>query len=166
MLSRFRRSREKRRVRVRAILVGVGESLTEVSESPVGAPLANQTLRDGLTWHADEMGLSIADAWHPTVFVHLRIHVVLERQAEFRSFLQEAIPFYEAPGGIRVRLLSRVTEPERFIEQIAYIDERTYQEDEERTRSDSTMGDFLARWRSILAEPPIVEVYREASLAP
>ena len=59
----------------------------------------------------------------------------------------------------------RDAEPESFIEQIEYADESTYQQDDERTRSDSTMGHYLARWRSLLAEAPVVEVYREASLA-
>ncbi len=62
--------------------------------------------------------------------------------------------------------MSNNTEPDRFIEQIEYIDERTYQQDDERTRSDPTMAQFLAQWRSLLAEPPVVEVYREAPLAP
>ncbi len=109
---------------------------------------------------------SIADPWQATVCLHLRIRVATERQAEFRMFLREAIPFYEAPGGIRVRLLLNDAEPDRFIEQIEYIDERTYQADDERTRSDPTMAQFLTRWRSLLAEPPVVEVYSEAPLAP
>ncbi|MGO9408630.1 MAG: hypothetical protein ACLP41_15330 [Acidimicrobiales bacterium] len=82
------------------------------------------------------MDSSVGDPWRATVCLHLRIRVATERQAEFRSFLREAIPFYEAPGGIRVRLLSKDTEPEQFIEQVEYVDERSYQEDDERTRSD------------------------------
>ncbi|MGA2530702.1 MAG: hypothetical protein ABSG36_16285 [Acidimicrobiales bacterium] len=111
------------------------------------------------------MDSSLGEVWRPSVFVHLRIRVALDRQAEFRSFLLEAIPYYEAPGGIRVALLSRDAEPDRFIELIEYVDERAYQLDNERTRSDSTMRQYLARWRSMLAEPPKVEVYRKASLA-
>ena len=117
-------------------------------------------------WHDGMMDSSVGDPWRATVCLQLRIRVATERQAEFRSFLREAIPFYEAPGGIRVRLLSKDTEPEHFIEQVEYVDERSYQEDDERTRSDPTMAQFLARWRSLLAEPPVVEVYREAPLAP
>jgi quinol monooxygenase YgiN len=112
------------------------------------------------------MNSSVGDLWLATVWVHLRIRVATERQDEFRSFLREAISFYEAPGGIRVHLLSQDTEPERFIEQIEYVDERAYQNDDERTRSDPTMAQLLARWRSLLAEPPTVEVYRESPLSP
>jgi hypothetical protein len=112
------------------------------------------------------MDSSVDDPWRATVCLHLQIRVATERQAEFLSFLRDAIPFYEAPGGIRVHLLSKDAEPERFIERIEYIDERTYRQDDERTRSDPTMARFLARWRSLLAEPPVVEVYREVPRAP
>ena len=109
------------------------------------------------------MNSPVGDEWRAAVYVHLRLRVAEEHQAEFRSFLQEAIPFYEAPGGIRVRLLSRDAEPEHFIEQVEYVDERAYLKDDARTRSDPTMVYYLERWRSFLAEPPIVEVYREVS---
>jgi hypothetical protein len=112
------------------------------------------------------METSVGYPWRARVWLHVLIRVANERQAEFRAFLRKAIPFYEAPGGIRVCLLSKDAEPEVFIEQIEYIDERSYQEDDERTRSDPIMTQLLARWRSLLAEPPILEVYREAPLGP
>ena len=110
------------------------------------------------------MNSSVSEPWRAGVFVHLRIRVAEDRQAEFRSVLGEAIPFYEFPGGIRVRLLSDDDDPERFIELVEYIDERTYRQDDDRVQSDPTMAEFLARWRSLLVEPPIVEVYHQADL--
>ncbi len=110
------------------------------------------------------MSSPVGDLWRGAVFVHLRIRVAEDCQAEFGSFLREAIPFYESPGGIRVHLLSDEADPERFVELVEYIDECTYRQDDHRIQSDPTMAEFLARWRSLLAEPPIVEVYREADL--
>jgi len=107
------------------------------------------------------MSASDIDAWCAAVFVHLRIRVAKDRQSEFRSFLREAIPFYEAPGGIRVRLLADDADPERFIEVVEYIDERSYDQDNDRIESDLTMANLLSRWRLLLAEPPVVEIYRE-----
>ncbi len=101
------------------------------------------------------------DAWLAAVTIHLRIRVADDRQAELHAFLREAVPFYESPGGIRVRLLSDDSDLTRFVELVEYIDEAAYRADDERVRSDPTMADFLARWRSLLAEPPVVEVYRE-----
>ena len=58
------------------------------------------------------MNSSVSDLWRAAVFIHLRIRVAEDRQAEFRSFLGEATPFYESPGGIRVRLLSDEVDPD------------------------------------------------------
>lgn len=96
------------------------------------------------------------------VYLHLRIRVTENRRDEFLSFLKEAVPFYEAPGGIRFRLLTNSTDPERFIEEIEYADEHAYQSDDERVRFDPAMKQMLERWRSLLAEAPVIEVYRIA----
>jgi quinol monooxygenase YgiN len=110
------------------------------------------------------MRSSANDPWRATISVHLRVRVVEERQGEFRSFLREAIPFYEAPGGIRVRLLQDESDPERFIELVEYADEHAYRQDDERVQSDATMAQFLARWRALLTEAPTVEIYRDVDL--
>jgi len=101
------------------------------------------------------------NTWRPATSVHLRIRVLSDRQSDLYEFLADAIPFYESPGGIRVRLLSDSGDPKRFIELIEYIDEKTYRQDDDRVSSDLTMAQYLARWRELLAEPPVVEVYRE-----
>jgi len=106
--------------------------------------------------------LDAADAERrPAVSVHLRIRVAPGRSDELRLFLREAIPFYESPGGIRVRLLGDTSAPDRFIEVIEYASEHAYLEDEERVKADPSMARYLARWRAMLAEPPVVEVYRD-----
>ncbi len=110
------------------------------------------------------MNSSVSEPWRAGVFVHLRIRVAEDCQAQFRSFLDEAIPFYESPGGIRVRLLSDDDDPERFIELVESIDESAYRHDDDRVHSDPTMADFLARWQSLLVEPPVVEVYHQVEL--
>jgi quinol monooxygenase YgiN len=92
--------------------------------------------------------------------LHLRIRVAPGRRDEFLAFLREAIPFYERPGGIEIRLLQNKTDDHRFIELVLYDDESAYYRDQERVDTDPEMNLFLKSWRSFLAEPPIVEVYR------
>ena len=101
------------------------------------------------------------DGWRPAVSVHLRICIEPGRTDELRLFLREPIPFYESPGGVRVRLLGGADAPHRFIEVVEYASEDAYLKDEERVRSDATMAQYLARWRALLAEPPTVETYRD-----
>ncbi len=80
------------------------------------------------------------------------------------AFLREAIPVYESPGGIYVSLLEDVRDDHRVIELVQYDDEATYARDQERVANDPTMKAYLGRWRALLAEPPVVEVYRQVAL--
>jgi len=96
----------------------------------------------------------------PAVEIHLRIRVEPDRRDDLLAFLREAIPFYESPGGIRVRLVERDGDPNRFIEFVEYATEADYERDQHRVEHDPEMKRYLERWRAILAEPPVVEVYR------
>jgi quinol monooxygenase YgiN len=91
--------------------------------------------------------------------LHLRGRVAPGRRADLVAFLREAIPYYEAPGGIRVRLLWDVADPGRFIEAVEYADQETHDRDQVRVAEDPRMKEFLQRWRGLLAEPPHVETY-------
>lgn len=96
----------------------------------------------------------------PTVQLHLRVHLAPGQREPFFAFLREAIPFYESPSGIRVELLANSADDHRFIEVVHYTTELDYQRDQDRVANDPTMKQYLNRWRSFLAEPPIVETYR------
>lgn len=92
--------------------------------------------------------------------LHLRIRVSPGRCEDFLAFLHEATPFYQQPGGIRVELLEDASDDHRFIEVVHYADEPTFQRDQARVGDDPVMKEYLARWRALLAGPPVVEVYR------
>ncbi|MFN0137653.1 MAG: putative quinol monooxygenase [Phycisphaerae bacterium] len=94
------------------------------------------------------------------VDLHLRCRVKPGMREAFLAFLREATPFYESPGGITIRLLEDMSEDHRFVELVLYDDEATYLKDQERVAHDDTMKAYLTRWRELLAEPPVVEVYR------
>jgi hypothetical protein len=92
--------------------------------------------------------------------LHLRCRVSAGRRDELVAFLSEAIPFYEAPGGIRVRLLWDVTDEDRFIEVVEYADMATHDRDQHRVEHDLRMGEYLQRWRALLDGAPEVVTYR------
>jgi GNAT superfamily N-acetyltransferase len=75
------------------------------------------------------------------------------------EFLAEAAPYYEAPGGIRVRLHWDRADPTRFREIVDYLSEADFVADDERTRADQTMRALLQRWRGLLAEDPSVTTW-------
>jgi quinol monooxygenase YgiN len=93
--------------------------------------------------------------------LHLRLTVKLGRRDDFLAFLREATPYYESPGGIEIRLLQDFGDPHRFIEIVRYRDEATYLTDQHRVDADPRMREYIERWRSLLAQPPDVEVYRD-----
>ncbi len=95
------------------------------------------------------------------VSLHLRVRVPPGGGGALRAFLDEARAYYESPGGIRVRLLQDAADADRYIEVVEYADEGVYERDQERVAGDPVMKGYLERWRGLLAEPPVVEVYRE-----
>ena len=92
--------------------------------------------------------------------LHLRGRAAAGRRGELVAFLAEAIPFYETPGGIRVRLLWDVTDEDRFIEVIEYADTAVHDRDQQRVEHDPQMREYLRRWRALLDGPPEVVTYR------
>jgi len=96
--------------------------------------------------------------------LHLKCRVDPARRADFMAFLREAVPFYESPGGISVRVLQEVHDEHRFIEVVEYRDEAVYQQDQVRVASDPIMKSYLERWRQLLMESPVVEEYRHISI--
>jgi hypothetical protein len=93
------------------------------------------------------------------VELHLRIHVAPQNRKPLISFLAHAIPFYEQPGGIRVRLLQQRDDSSAFVEIIEYVDRDSYERDQERVRSDPAMKARLDAWRALLEGPPELELY-------
>lgn len=96
--------------------------------------------------------------------LHLRVTVLPGKRGNFLAFLREAIPYYESPGGITIRPLQDLHDDHRFIEVVEYADRATYLKDQERVSHDPVMKDYLQRWRALLAEPPVVEVYASVSV--
>jgi len=94
-----------------------------------------------------------------TIELHLRIRVAPGRRDDFFAFLRDAIPFYERPGGIRIRLLQMRDDPDCFIEVVEYRDRGAYEQDQVRVESDPAMKATLSRWRELLAEPVQVVAY-------
>jgi hypothetical protein len=79
------------------------------------------------------------------------------------ELLREAVPFYQAPGGIRIRLLRSCDDPERWLEIVEYRDCETHDRDQVRVESDSAMRSFLQRWHALFASPLDVETYEEVT---
>jgi len=85
--------------------------------------------------------------------VSLVYRVLLNQREELISFLQEALPFYERPGGIRIGLYESVDEPGFFQELVAYDTESSYEADQHRVEEDPEMKKLLEKWHSFIDGP-------------
>ncbi|MBY0310836.1 MAG: GNAT family N-acetyltransferase [Phycisphaerales bacterium] len=95
--------------------------------------------------------------------LHLRVRVKPESRPAFEALLREAIPVYERPGGIRVRVVQGLDDPNQLTEIVEYADRRVYQADQLRVESDPELKGLLARWRQLLVGQPRVEFWSDAS---
>src|SRR5688572_8820480 len=91
----------------------------------------------------------------------LWVRVPAERRTAFLEFLREAIPVYERPGGIRVRLIEKADDPEAFGEIIEYDSRELFERDQQRVENDPEMRRLIARWREIISGPPVVDHWVE-----
>jgi hypothetical protein len=96
-------------------------------------------------------------------FIHLRITSRCDDPAALFAFLRQAIPFYEALTGIRIRLLRSVDDPSRFIEVVEYETQAVYEADQVRVSSDPAMRSYLSSWRALLQNGVEVETYEEVT---
>lgn len=97
------------------------------------------------------------------MIIQLRGRVADGRWNDLVSFLRRAIPFYEGPGGIRVKLLRDIADPDAFVEVIDYETEESYATDQRRVESDPAMIERLEEWRGLLAGAVEVQVLRDAT---
>lgn len=98
------------------------------------------------------------------VVLHLHIRVREGNEAKLTEFLHRARPYYEAPGGIRVRLIEDADDPRCFIEIIEYESEAVFEQDHLRLDADSTMESYLDEWHSLLEGEVRVKKYLDRSV--
>lgn len=95
------------------------------------------------------------------VILHLTIRAAHGRRSELIEFLRSAIPFYEQPRGIKIRLLQSTEDPDSFVEIVEYESWDKYHEDARRVEDDKEMQSYLDKWRSLLFAQAKTEVYTE-----
>lgn len=93
--------------------------------------------------------------------LHLRFATQTGDHHALGPFLKRALPIYEAPPGIRVRLLRSIEEPACYIEVIEYETLEAFQRDEQRLTDDTTMKSLIEEWRGLIGGDLVVETYED-----
>jgi len=93
--------------------------------------------------------------------VFLRFTLPAADSEHLIGLLKAAVPFYEAFGSRRVRLLQNVDDPGRFIHEIEYDAPEVFELNRQRMASDPRVQAYLQTWRSLLPHAVEIDVYQE-----
>jgi uncharacterized protein YbaA (DUF1428 family) len=93
--------------------------------------------------------------------VQFKFTLPTANSSHLASLLKSATPFYEAFGGLRVRLLQNVDDPARFMHEIEYDTHEVIELNRQRVASDPRVQAYLQTWRSILPGSVEIDVYQE-----
>jgi|SRR5919108_4373141 hypothetical protein len=95
--------------------------------------------------------------------VQLKFTLPSADSTHLASLVKSAIPFLEAFGGRRVRLLQNVDDPMRFIQEIEYDTPELIELNRQRVASDPQVQAYLRTWRSFLPGAVEIDVYQDVS---
>jgi len=78
-------------------------------------------------------------------------------------FIKAAIPFYEAFGRTRIRLLHNVDDPTQFVQVVEYETEEAFEMNRQRVAGDPTLRAFLQTWRTLVSQAIEIDVYEDVT---
>ena len=95
--------------------------------------------------------------------LHFKIRTSTVDTKQLFPFIKAAIPFYEAFGRTRIRLLHNVDDPTQFLQVVEYEVDQAFEMNRQKIASDPTMRAFLQTWRVLLAQAVEIDVYEDVT---
>ena len=95
--------------------------------------------------------------------LHFKIRTPTVETKQLLPFMKAAIPFYEAFGRTRIRLLHNVDDPTQFLQVVEYETDEALEVNRQRIAGDPTMRAFLQTWRTLLAQAVEIDVYEDVT---
>ncbi len=95
--------------------------------------------------------------------MHVRVKTPGMDAGQLMSLAKAAIPFYEAFGGARIRLLRNVDDPSQFMQVVEYETDAGLELNRQKIASDPMMRTYLESWRMVLKAAPEVDVYEDVT---
>jgi len=93
--------------------------------------------------------------------MHVRIKTPGMDASQLMALAKAAIPFYEAFGGARIRLLRNVDDPSQFMQVVEYETDAGLELNRQKIASDPMMRTYLESWRMVLRAAPEIDVYED-----
>jgi hypothetical protein len=95
--------------------------------------------------------------------LHFKLRTPAADTAQLLPFIKAAIPFYEAFGRTRIRLLHNVDDPTQFVQVVEYETDEAFEMNRQRIAGDPTMRAFLQTWRTLLSQAVEIDVYEDVT---
>jgi len=95
--------------------------------------------------------------------LQLRMRSPTPDSTQLLSFVKAAIPFYEAFGNAKVRVLRNVDDEAQFIQEIEYEAEATFELNRQKVASDPTIQTYIRTWRSLFPGSIEVDVFEDVT---
>lgn len=95
--------------------------------------------------------------------LHFKLRTPAPDAAQLLPFIKAAIPFYEAFGRTRIRLLHNVDDPTQFVQVVEYETDEAFEMNRQRIAGDPTMRAFLQTWRTLLSQAVEIDVYEDVT---
>jgi hypothetical protein len=96
--------------------------------------------------------------------LHFKIRTPTTETKQLLPFIKAAIPFYEAFGRTRIRLLHNVDDPTQFVQVVEYETEQAFEMNRQRIAGDPTLRAFLQTWRTLLSQAIEIDVYEDVAI--
>ena len=97
--------------------------------------------------------------------LHFKFRSPTADTSQLVALIQSAMPFYQASGVTRARLLRNVDDPSSFIQVLEYEVSEMIEMNCQAIAGDSMMQGYLRAWRSLIPGGVEVDVFEEVKLA-
>jgi hypothetical protein len=95
--------------------------------------------------------------------LHVKVRTPTSDARQLLSVMKTAIPFYEAFGEARIRLLQNVDDPGQFIQVVHYRMDATIELNRQKVASEVTMRNIVQAWRTMLPGAVEIDVYEDVT---
>jgi hypothetical protein len=95
--------------------------------------------------------------------LHLKTRSPTADAKQLLPFIKAVIPFYEAFGRMRIRLLHNVDDPTQFVQVVDDETDEAFEMNRQRIAGDPTLRAYLQTWRALMAGAVEIDVYEDVT---
>ena len=96
--------------------------------------------------------------------LHIKVRAPTADAAEvLASMMKNSAGFYEAFGGVRMRLLRNVDDPAQFVQIVEYPPNQAFELNRQKLSSEPMTRNFVTAWRSMFPGAIEFDVYEDVT---